>query len=45
MWTATKNKITISIQGKSGLITKEDVLVNGIFVNTLSQNRHLPISN
>ena len=44
-WTATENKITIKIQGQSGLITEEYVLLNGIFVNTISNKRYLKISN
>ena len=44
-WTATEDKITIRIQGQSGLITEEYVLQNGIFVNALNNDRYLKISN
>ena len=44
-WTATESKISIKIQGKSGLITEEYVLQNGIFVSTLNNYRYLKISN
>jgi hypothetical protein len=43
-WTASENKITIKIQGNSGLITEEYVMLNGIFVSTVSDDRYLKIS-
>ena len=40
-WTATQNKITISIQGNTGTIVEKYNLTDGQFVNTTFRDRYL----
>ena len=40
-WNAIENKIEININGNTGLITEEYILINNVFVNTLSDIRYL----
>ncbi|MCD4769502.1 MAG: hypothetical protein K8R35_04985 [Bacteroidales bacterium] len=43
-WTATENKITINIKGNTGIITEDYVLIDGVFTNTISNDRYLKLN-